>query len=284
MPKYCDYIGTKIGRLLVVGREANPVRWLCKCDCGNDHKLRTSDITRQGILSCGCLHRDMMQSRFRDLTGERFRMLTVLRLADKRIGGKVTWDVMCDCGTTKSFTGNILTHGGVISCGCAQKMVRIERLDRDWRGEKVGRWQVLDVMPTKVGDRIVWQVECECGTTSQLPTHVLTGARSLSCGCLRNDLQRTHGMTGTVEYDRHRLAKRRAFKKTRTPKWSDLGRIREIYKRCPQGYHVDHIVPLEGKAVSGLHVPDNLQYLPARVNQSKSNKFEPQFIKTVDIR
>jgi hypothetical protein len=47
------------------------------------------------------------------------------------------------------------------------------------------------------------------------------------------------------------------------PKWADMDAIREIYVNRPNDCHVDHIIPLRGKKVSGLHVPENLQYLPA---------------------
>ena len=61
--------------------------------------------------------------------------------------------------------------------------------------------------------------------------------------------------------------------KEQCPKWADKAKIREIYLNCPKGHHVDHIVPLKGKNVWGLHVENNLQYLTASENCKKHNKF-----------
>lgn len=71
---------------------------------------------------------------------------------------------------------------------------------------------------------------------------------------------------------KHRLYARKARVKQATPPWADMAAIEDIYRNCPPGYHVDHIEPLNGKDRSGLHIPANLQYLPALENLRKSNK------------
>jgi hypothetical protein len=79
------------------------------------------------------------------------------------------------------------------------------------------------------------------------------------------------------------VVKRRVSKMQRTPPWLDVVQNAEIeftYKYCAAlrsiglNYHVDHIVPLQGKTVSGLHVPWNLQVIPAEENIRKANRFE----------
>jgi hypothetical protein len=66
-------------------------------------------------------------------------------------------------------------------------------------------------------------------------------------------------------------AKRRATQLRAIPIFANPEKIKLIYKNCPKGYHVDHIVPLQGKNVCGLHVEWNLQYLTAHANHTKSN-------------
>ena len=83
---------------------------------------------------------------------------------------------------------------------------------------------------------------------------------------------------------RENIRRRDAAKLQRTPKWltsDDIWLMKEIYdlavkreKMTGFAWHVDHIIPLQGKKVSGLHVPNNLQVIPGRDNISKGNRYD----------
>ena len=76
---------------------------------------------------------------------------------------------------------------------------------------------------------------------------------------------------------------RHARKLQRTPKWlsqEDLKLIEAKYAMAKWlsevvgvPYHVDHIIPLRSKKVSGLHIPDNLQVITAKQNLVKGNTY-----------
>lgn len=68
------------------------------------------------------------------------------------------------------------------------------------------------------------------------------------------------------------ISERRLRKKQAIPPWANLDKIKEIYLNCPEGFHVDHVYPLNGINTCGLHVENNLQYLTAEDNIRKSNK------------
>lgn len=65
---------------------------------------------------------------------------------------------------------------------------------------------------------------------------------------------------------------RRILKLKATPKWADLEKIKEFYKKCPNGHSVDHIYPLKSNWVCGLNVLENLQYLTLSENSIKGNR------------
>ena len=94
------------------------------------------------------------------------------------------------------------------------------------------------------------------------------------CKTCASEYQKTYKQENRGKFVEYQ-ASRDAAKISRTPSWADKEKIKEIYKNCPEGYEVDHIIPLQGKLVSGLHIETNLQYLTKESNSRKGNRFDP---------
>ena len=99
-------------------------------------------------------------------------------------------------------------------------------------------------------------------------------------------VKKAYAESAQVRFAAYMLARKRALAKiTRTPPWltsEDHALIEAKYAISKWlsdvvgiKYNVDHIIPLRGKLVSGLHVPDNLCVIPAALNFKKNNKWEP---------
>lgn len=73
-----------------------------------------------------------------------------------------------------------------------------------------------------------------------------------------------------------RSGKRRADKRQAVPIWFEADAVANVYKKAQEfGFQVDHIVPLKGKTVCGLHCWANLQLLDGSLNASKNNREWP---------
>ena len=89
---------------------------------------------------------------------------------------------------------------------------------------------------------------------------------------------------GHIYMERQRVersgVKRYAALTNGTPSWADHSKIAAVYAERDRlteetgvAHHVDHIIPLQGKLVCGLHVEANLRAIPAKENISKNNSF-----------
>ena len=101
----------------VYGRSA----WLCRCDCGNERIVRSSDLKGDRIWSCGCKTRHG-HTTLKDLTGQQFGRLTAVRVTERRDRkGSAYWLCRCECGNTVEIPQDSLVSGNTTSCGCRRQ-------------------------------------------------------------------------------------------------------------------------------------------------------------------
>ena len=112
-----DLSGQTFGKLTVVNFAGSSKRghakWLCKCECGNEKAIFGGHLTSGSTKSCGCITRP-----FKDLTGQTFGKLTVVKFAGRDKCGNREWLCKCECGNEKDIVGGHLTSGSTKSCGC----------------------------------------------------------------------------------------------------------------------------------------------------------------------
>lgn len=95
----------------------------------------------------------------------------------------------------------------------------------------------------------------------------------------RMAIARSHWTAGNRHVIRHHNAARKQHVERATPPWADMAAIAAVYAEAERlaretgtPHHVDHVIPLRGKIVYGLHVQGNLRPLPWSANLAKWNK------------
>jgi len=91
-----------------------------------------------------------MAGRIKDLSGEKFGMLTVIKQFDSN---PVRWLCKCDCGTVKPVIAGNLKNGSTVSCGCYRKLWRnVEIMNKVEKGElEINQAEISPAVGVAVG-------------------------------------------------------------------------------------------------------------------------------------
>lgn len=119
MGKIKDLTGQKFGHLTVLEitneRRNRQVVWKCQCDCGNITYVVGGALRNGHTQSCGCNW--YKTKNFKDLTGQKFGKLTVLKISDKKSNDRhLFWDCQCECGNIRQVKSSFLIDGSIFEC------------------------------------------------------------------------------------------------------------------------------------------------------------------------
>jgi hypothetical protein len=124
--KIKNLVGKRFTRLGVTqenGRIRRRVAWLCKCDCGILVTVTSDHLHSGDTKSCGCYNREMASERIiKDLAGQRFGSLKVIKQNGRSKGQFVKWLCDCICNTKITVTSRNLLSGNTESCGCKREL------------------------------------------------------------------------------------------------------------------------------------------------------------------
>ena len=114
--------GEIYGRLTILERVPAPKSrnsiWKCKCECGNIINV-TGHCLKSGMTkSCGCLQEENRHKLAKNITGEKFGLLTAIKPLNRDKGKTFNWLCKCDCGNECIVSLDYLQQKTRVSCGC----------------------------------------------------------------------------------------------------------------------------------------------------------------------
>lgn len=125
--------------------------------------------------------------KIKDLTGQNFGRLTVLKLIGTDKHQKAIWQCQCDCDkkTIVNVVGCSLTGKKTYSCGCLRLERTIENGRRnavDYSYEIYNNLMFIESTDKRSGNQVVWKLLCLCGKTCEIRASSVVSGISKTCG------------------------------------------------------------------------------------------------------
>jgi hypothetical protein len=139
-----DMVGQTSGMLTVIARagvnKGGDAMWRCRCQCGNESRVRGGELRRGDTKSCG--KHATPQPATIDMTGQCFGRLKVIeRNGSKRRAS--AWLCKCDCGNETTVSGRALRRGETKSCGCGVSAPRHGHARKGAVSPTYNTWQAM---------------------------------------------------------------------------------------------------------------------------------------------
>lgn len=124
----------------------------------------------------------------RDLTGQIFGDLTVIKKSGKDKFNRFKWECLCMCGKTSIVQSGNLVSGVTKSCGC-----RINRQSHNFKDERNKRYGKLTVGELiRKDSKSYYKCLCDCGKEKIVWSSYLRTGKVKSCGCLVKSIEHDH--------------------------------------------------------------------------------------------
>lgn len=182
--------GDRFGRWTVIkrtegsGGKGKAIYYDCRCDCGTLKSVCGKSLRNGASQSCGCLARERTALvKKKDLVGEKFGRLTVLKDTGRRENNKIIWLCVCECGQKVEVRSTYLTSGDTKSCGCLHKDWMHTTFSKNIAGLKSGKLTALEPTEKRSQGCVVWKCQCECGNFIETPVSYFLSQEIRSCGC-----------------------------------------------------------------------------------------------------
>ena len=204
--------------------------------------------------------------------------------------GRALFRCICECGKEVNLRKELIFKPQKY-CSNQCPILRLKRIP-NLVGKRFGKLVVLELVGNS-GRNALWLCKCDCGNLAKVRTGSLQHGEVKRC-------KKHSDLSSEERLERKRANARKSNKKNparikankiryenklakATPKWlakEDWETMNSFYQEARRltletgiSYQIDYIIPINGKTVCGLHVPNNLQILTKSENVSKSNRY-----------